>query len=312
MTFPQLDDAFRLNRLTLAEGRLRLVIDTDTYNEVDDQFAVAHALLSPERLAVEALYAAPFFNQRSSGPKDGMEKSYQELHTLLARLGRSGDADRLVYRGSTDYLANATTPQRSAAAEDLVERAMSSSEPLYVMAIGAITNVASAILLEPRIIERIVVVWLAGHAFHWPHIREFNLKQDIHASQLILNCGVPLVLIPCWGVASHLILSQAELESFAKDWGKIGDYLVATIASARHEHAQHSAWSRIIWDISASGYLLNPEWVPTELRPSPIATQGLTWSFDASRHLIRAATMTWRDGIFSDLFSKLAQHCKEI
>jgi len=48
-----------------------MVLDTDTYNEVDDQFAVVYALRSPERLRVEALYAAPFHNDRSSGPADG-------------------------------------------------------------------------------------------------------------------------------------------------------------------------------------------------------------------------------------------------
>lgn len=304
INFPKLSEHFRLERLTLPEGQLRTVIDTDTFNEVDDQFAVAHALLSPKRLSVEALYAAPFFNQRSVSPKDGMEKSFQELHRLMNRLGKP--SENFIYAGSSDYLKDAVNPQESEVAKDLVKRAMSSQEPLYVMAIGAITNVASAILLEPQIIERIVVVWLGGHALHWPHTREFNLMQDIHASQLILNCGVPLVLIPCWGVASHLILSIHELKALAK--GLLGDYLIQTIASARHEHAQHQAWSRIIWDISTSAYLIDSNWVPSDLRPSPILNKELTWSFDNSRHLIRYATMTWRDAIFSDLFSKLAQH----
>ncbi len=42
---------------------------------------------------------------------------------------------------------------------------------LYVATIGAITNVASAILMEPEIITRIVVVWLGGHALHWSDTR---------------------------------------------------------------------------------------------------------------------------------------------
>ena len=306
MDFPNLSDHFRLERLSLPEGPLRVVIDTDTFNEVDDQFAVAHALLAPERLSIEALYAAPYFNQRSSSPKDGMEKSYQELHKLLRRLGMPSEGR--IYAGSTDYLQNGETPQDSDVARDLVRRAMSSREPLYVMAIGAITNVASAILLEPQIIERIVVIWLGGHALHWPHTREFNLKQDLHASQLIFNSGVPLVLIPCLGVASHLVLSISELESFARTCGEMGEYLLATIASARHEHAQHRAWSRIIWDISASAYLINANWVPTELRSSPILSRDFTWSFDHSRHLIRSAQMVWRDAIFSDLFDRLERH----
>jgi inosine-uridine nucleoside N-ribohydrolase len=53
---------------------------------------------------------------------------------------------------------------KSEAARNLVERAMASdpSDPLYVVAIGAITNVASAVLMEPAVAERIVIVWLGG------------------------------------------------------------------------------------------------------------------------------------------------------
>ena len=55
-----------------------MVLDTDTYNEIDDQFALVYALLCPEKLNVEAVYAALFTNDRSTGPGDGMEKSYEE------------------------------------------------------------------------------------------------------------------------------------------------------------------------------------------------------------------------------------------
>ena len=54
MNFPEIPDAVRLERLRPPAGRVRMVLDTDTYNETDDQFALVHALLSPERLAVEA------------------------------------------------------------------------------------------------------------------------------------------------------------------------------------------------------------------------------------------------------------------
>ena len=50
-----------------------MVLDTDTYNEIDDQYALAQVLLSPEDVTVEAVYAAPFHNARSTGPGDGME-----------------------------------------------------------------------------------------------------------------------------------------------------------------------------------------------------------------------------------------------
>ena len=184
MTFPPIPDAVRLERLRPPVGRVRMVLDTDTYNETDDQFALVHALLSPERLAVEAVHAAPFHNDRSDGPGHGMELSYQEILRLLERLGRS--ADGFAFRGSTGYLGAGGQPCESEAVRDLVARGLASpdDDPLYVVAIGAITNVASALLAEPALAGKIVVVWLGGHALTWPDTREFNLRQDVPAARV--------------------------------------------------------------------------------------------------------------------------------
>lgn len=300
-TFPDVPEATRFERLRPPAGRVRVVVDTDTYNEIDDQFAVVYALLSPQELQVEALCAAPFHNDRSSGPADGMEKSYQEILRLLARLDVSPDS--FVFRGATEYLTNGDTPSESEAARELVRRGMSGdSDPLYVVAIGAITNVASALLMEPKLVERIVVVWLGGQPLHWPTAREFNLQQDPAASRLILDCGVPLVHIPCSGVASHLLTTVAEIERYVQGRGAIGDYLAEIFKSY---HADHFAWSKVIWDIACVGYLVNPSWLTTEVVHSPILTDQLTWSVDRSRHMIRFATYVDRDAIFRDLFGKL-------
>lgn len=303
MKYPLLSDGVRLERLRPPTGKARMVLDTDTYNEIDDQFALVHALLSPEQLAVEAVYAAPFFNSRSSGPADGMAKSYEEILRVLARLGVSPAG--FAFRGSEGYLPGPGEPRASEAARDLVARAMRGGDaPLYVAAVGAITNVASAILLEPAIVERIVVVWLSGQPLHWPTAREFNLQQDPHASRLVFDCGVPLVHIPCSGVSSHLLTTVPEIECWVEGQGAIGDYLAAIFKAY---HADHFGWSKVIWDVAAIAWLINSAWVPTEIVHSPVLTDQLTWSFDRSRHFIRSATHVKRDPIFRDLFTKLAR-----
>ena len=319
MNFPQIPDSTRLSRLKPPNEKVRVVIDTDTYNEIDDQFAVVHALLSPEQLAVEGIYAAPFFNQRSSDPSDGMHKSYDEILRLLERLDHP--AEQLAWRGSNGFLVDYEHPYESPAAGDLIERAMGSDQPLYVVAIGALTNIASAILIEPRIIERIVLVWLGGHALHWPHTNEFNLSGDLLASRLVLDCGLPLVLIPCAGVTTHLRTTVWEIEQYVQGKGAIGDYLAETFKSY---HADHVGWSKELWDVVGVSYLLNPSWVPSNIvsspmiaqqpplqdpgpKPYPWQKQRLTWSFDQARHAIRCAYYVERDPIFRDLFSKLAR-----
>lgn len=317
MNFPEVSESTRFERLQPPKGRVRIVIDTDTYNEIDDQFAVVHALLSPEKIAVEAIYAAPFLNHRSTSSGEGMEKSYEEIHRLLDRL--NVPATELAYRGSVGFLADFEHPYASAAAHDLIERAMASDDPLYVVAIGALTNIASAILIEPKIIEKIIVVWLGGNALHWPHTVEFNLAGDLLASRLLLDCGVPLVLIPAAGVTTHLRSTVSEIEQYVQGQGVIGDYLAESFKAYNEDHY---AWSKEIWDVVAIGHLLNPDWVPSQIVSSPIITQRtavdyrsidiydwskhpLTWSFDHSRHLIRCAYYVQRDPIFKDLFTKL-------
>ncbi|MDE2723905.1 MAG: nucleoside hydrolase [Gemmatimonadota bacterium] len=300
MIFPILTHAQCLDRLAPPSGKVRVVLDTDTYNEVDDQFAVAHALLSPEKISVEAIYAAPFHNQRSSGPGDGMERSYDEILRLLNRLNIPNN--NLVFRGSTNYLTEPDTPQDNDTVRDLIDKAMASHDPLYVAAIGAITNVASAILIEPEIIKHIVVVWLGGHEHNWPNTLEFNLRQDILAARIIFDSGVPLVQIPCRNVASHLLTTLPELETHVAGKSAIGDFLTETV---RGYHKDHYAWAKEIWDLSATAYLVNPNWVTTQLVHSPILTDQITWSHAPSRHFMRVATQLNRNAIFADVFKKL-------
>jgi len=304
MEWPRWTPEERMARLTPpASGeKIAMVLDTDTYNEVDDQFALAYSLLSPERLDVRAVYAAPFLNDRSTGAGDGMEKSYAEIVRLLAALGRS--AEGFAHRGSGSFLPDERTPVRSAAAEDLVDRASRmGEEPLYVVAIGAITNVASALLLDPSITRKIVVVWLGGQPLHAPDTREFNLSQDVAAARVVLDSGVPMVLVPCTGVASHMLTTVPELRQEIAGKNAICDALFSLFCAY---NADHFAWAKEIWDVSAVGYVINPEWVPTVLQPAPVPAYDSRWSLDPRRHLIRVAQHANRNAIFADMFRKLA------
>lgn len=302
MKFPTLSQEQLRKRLTPPSGKVRAVIDTDTYNEVDDQFAVVHALLSPDKIQLEALYAAPFYNDRSSGPGDGMEKSYEEVLRLLERL--NVEADGLVHKGSTRYLPDDQTPVSSDATKDLIQRARAcpDNEPLYVTAIGAITNVASALLLAPDIVEKIVVVWLGGHCLNWPNNMEFNLRQDVPAAQVVFNSGVPLVHIPCQGVASHLLTTVHEMKHYLSNTCPIGDYLTDILIEYS---ANHYAWSKVIWDIATTAYLVNPDWLDHELISSPILHDTGPWELTSDRHPIRYAHCVHRDAIFGDIFRKI-------
>ena len=100
-----------LRRLTKPKGKIDVVLDTDTYNELDDQFALSYMMKNSDKLNVKALYAAPFLNDKSVSPKDGMEKSYDEILKLLTLLKRE-DLKSVTFKGSETYLTDEDKPFR--------------------------------------------------------------------------------------------------------------------------------------------------------------------------------------------------------
>ncbi|MFW6290661.1 MAG: nucleoside hydrolase, partial [Mariniphaga sp.] len=263
------------------------------------------AFLSDEKIELEAVYAAPFHNKRSEGPADGMEKSYQEILRLLSMLGKSPEG--FAFRGADRYLKDNSSPVESEAALDLIKKARNATpdNPLYVVPVGCITNIASAILIDPSIIENIVVVWLGGNGLDWPHQREFNLMQDVAAAQVVFNSGVPMVVMPCRPVVSHFHTTLPELKHYLAGKNELTDYLYNIVVEYS---GGQDAYSKVIWDVVAIAWLVNPDWISTNLVHSPVLTEQVTYSVDHSRHFIRMADELNRDAIFRDLFKKLAGH----
>ena len=349
-------------RLALPRPRPRIVIDTDAANEIDDPFAIAWALLSPQQLQVEAVYAAPYsFDHRRremmrariardqpaqateqdhallrqhaamlahferqgwpletvnlapfAPPDVGMERSLQAIEAVFDALGPRHEGR--VLRGSAGYLASLEQPLKSDAVTHLIDtaRATPRDAPLYVVALGCVTNIASALLLAPDIAERIVVVWTAGYPSHAPQPNHaFNLEQDMLASSLLFDSGVPLVYLPGYHVGAQLRLSHPEAVLHLQGRGAIGEHLL-------HLYTHNPLWpmlgieslhghSWVIWDLINIAWLLNPDWVPSDLVRTPRLLPDRRWSPDATRHPMREAYAVRRDAIFLDLFGKIAQ-----
>lgn len=285
-----------------------MVLDTDTYNEIDDQFAVCHCVLNPDRVELQAITAAPFLNDRATSPAEGMEKSYEEIFRLLDRLKHPTDG--LVFRGATDYLPDRQTPVESAAVDRIIELAFAQEEPLYVVAIGAITNVASAILKAPEICDRIVLVWLGGQPLFWSSAHEFNLQQDVPAAQVVFDSGVPMIWVPCMTVASHMLATLPQIEHALKGTSAIGDYLASEFKSylEKSPYYYHPGLYKEIWDVAATAWVVNPDALTTQLIGSPILTDDLKWETGSDRPIIRAATFASVNGVMPGLLKQIAEH----
>ncbi|MGV1793649.1 nucleoside hydrolase [Rhizobium sp. A37_96] len=298
----QLGYADRMRMLEAPKGRVKCVLDTDTFNEIDDQFAIVQMLLSADRLDLQAIYAAPFHNDRSKDPGHGMELSHDEILRLLKRMDVNPEG--LVFEGVRNYVGPGKVAQHAPAVDDLIARARASSsnDPLYVVAIAAISNVASAILKAPDIIDKIVVVWLGGHALEWPDTSEFNLRQDVGGAQVLFDSGVPVVLLPCLGVVSHLLSSVPEIEQHVEPFGEIGKFLAQRYKEYSDDHV---GWSKEIWDMAPVAWLLNPDWCESIITHTPVLTDQVTWSVDQKRHPMRYVYRIHRDPILKDFFEKL-------
>jgi purine nucleosidase len=310
-----------------------VVIDTDVTNEIDDQFAVVWALLRPDRLRIRALHACPWtadqavYLRPDTDPAvdrdrpeltdtgltprietvdaaEGMRRAAAELRRITALAG----TDIPVLDGAARSMPGPATPVPSPATDNLIRLAHAGGdEPLYVVAIGAATNVASAILLDPTIRARIVVVWTSAYPSFWPRPNaSYNLAQDLHASRVLFDSGTPLVYLPGYYVGEELRVSRPELERHVRGAGRLGDYLWECFDRHWMSGSQRPGFSKVIWDLICIAWLVDPRWLSTDLVPSPILDDALFWRQQPGRHVIREAYDVNRDAIFGDLYLRLA------
>lgn len=302
MTFEQ-----RIKNMSVPEGMIDVVLDTDAYNEIDDQFAIAYLLKNKQKLNTKAIYAAPFLNPRSESPADGMEKSYNEIFKLLDLMNENLP----VFKGSEKFMDDENTPVVSDAARDLAQRAdgYSPEKPLYVVAIGAITNVASAFLLNPRMAENTVVVWLGGHARHYTNTREFNMYQDVAASRVVMSSGVPFVQLPCMGVVSAFTISKPEIEYWLLNKTPLSDYLGKNSIDAAERYARGTAWTRCIWDVTAIAWLLNDKnkFMSSRIVPTHLSSYDNYYTESPDARPMRYIYDIHRDALMTDLVKKVCE-----
>lgn len=282
-----------------AHGIHSIILDTDAYNEVDDQFCLAYCMRTPEHIRLLSVNAAPFLNSRSRSAQDGMELSYQEIFKVMKLV--DPQADIPVYRGSCSFLPDRNTPVQSDAAQNIIRTVMDSEEPVLIVAIGAITNVASALLLCPELAQRTGVIWLGGHSFQSRNTREFNLRQDIAAAQVVFDSGIPMVQVPCDGVCSQFVTTVPELEYYLGGKNGLCDYLVDNV----RQECKSYACSRIIWDVTAAAVLIRPDACQIVTVPRPYVTSDCLYAYDLARPHYGYVRSLNRDIIYGDLFRRL-------
>ena len=248
--------------------RRRTIIDTDAKNEADDQYAIVHALLSPT-IDVRGLVAAHFGRERSP---HSMADSRAEIDLLLGLMGREGDVR--VANGAPGGLVDESTPIDSDGAQLIIaeSKLASTGDPLFVAFLGPLTDMASAILIDPDIVHRtVVVIWIGGQGYGvdpaYPGI-EFNLRNDISAANVVFDSGITVWQVPA-NVYVAVSVSYAELEEKIGGTSKLADYLISQLIEWNAEWSREPIESRSLGDSPAISLILFPRGGTFRTIPAP-------------------------------------------
>lgn len=280
------------------EKKIRVIISTDAKNEADDQYAICYALLSP-KIEVVGIAAAHFAKK----PADkSVEKSYQEILTVLEKMGLSGKIPVLM--GAPEGIVNEHTARESEAARFIINEAHKDGKPLYIVNLGAITDLASAYMLDPSIGDRVeAAVWLGGGVYPSGG-PEFNLMNDIPAANVIMRSKIPLWQIPM-NASICIRVGFAELIRKVYPCGEIGKYLVDQLieTSVQNEWSHGESW--ILWDMAGIAVLLDPHMLQYHMENAPLFNEDMFYIPHDTERKIRVYDRIEPRYVMEDFFAKI-------
>ena len=292
------------------EKQYRVILSMDTANEVDDALAIVHALLTPQ-FDVKGIVVAHFrIKPEDASWRNPLEMSVAETKRVFEK---AGFMDRVpIVRGAAEPMIDDKTPQDSEGARFIISEALKDDKrPLFVCCGGPLTDVASAILLEPSITNRLTVTWSGGGAY--PNGGgEYNWSSDPHSVNTVFSSLAPVWQFPS-DVYSLVRVTSARLALNMRPCGEIGRYLFDTMM-AYNEAKRNERWPRgEDWtdgDAPFIGALLdqNRRTNLYDMRPAPFVNpkNGRYSEPPTPNRPIRVYTKIDGETIIEDFFAKLA------
>ena len=304
------------------QPRMRVIIDNDFSGDPDGLWQLAHHLLSPS-VEIRGIIGSHL------RPGDGFDRSDQtatnaknKVLEVLDIMGLEGQYP--VYAGSNVGLTNDSTAQVSEAAKAIVEEAMrtDTKQPLYVVCGAGLTDLASAFLMEPKIAERLTLIWIGGPEY--PELAtpppgytslEYNLRIDLLAGQVIFNKSE----IPIWQVPRNMyrqaLMPYSSMVLKVKNKGKLGEYLVSSLERIMEMGARYGfniGETYIVGDsplvlLTAlqSSFEPDPSSSFYSLRPSPLINDQGLYEVNHKGRNIRVYTFLDNHLLLDDFYSKL-------
>ena len=275
----------------------KIIFDTDTFNEADDQFTLAYLLKYCDIFDIQAITICPFKHTKYEySVSDSINDSYDEVSKILDYLNIEDRSN--IYKGSTDYLINGYD-ELNPAVEKIIEICLDNHET-YIIATGCLTNIALAMKKCPDIIDKIKLIWL-GSNFLFGSNHDFNFRQDIKSTKFVFESKVDLTVIPCTPITSNLVVSIYELEAEIKGKNDLCDYLYYIFKNRSHGITKR--WP--LWDISVVAYLVNNSWFDTMEISCPNIKDDNSFELTSGRHKVKFVKSLKANEIIEDLFNKL-------
>lgn len=274
-----------------------IILDTDLYNEIDDQIALAYVLKSKDVLNLEAVTIAPFTKGKYN-TKTSIDKSYEVAKKIFKMCNEEND--ETIFKGATEYFTNDSN-QTNEAINKIIQISKK-NDKTYILSIGCITNIALAIKKEPSITNKIEVIWL-GTNFLFMKNNDFNFRQDVEAVRYVLDSRVKMTIIPTYPVSYGLMISKYELESRIRNANELCNYFCDIFTD---DYGTEKI-RRVIWDISTVAYMINKEWFQTMEISCPRIKEDTSFKLTKFRHKIKFVQRLNSNKIYDDLFSKITK-----
>ena len=272
---------------------IRVIIDTDAACEIDDLYAIALAVLSPDRFKIEGFVAAHWGD---SGGPTGIETSYKAIQTVLEK---GGVADQYPVKRGSHPLRYIKVPEPSEGVDFIIDRAMASTpeDPVWVVCLGACTDIASAYLTKPEIKDRVRVYW-HGRTL-WPRVcSNPNVTNDLKAVRILFASDLPFVL---FDTGTRLTCTMEESEARIAPYGELGKYL----HEFRFKHPGYQLPTKGFFDLGDVAALADPTLVTEEVVEAPSVNTDLRYDHEKTHGKMLRHYDINRDGTFEMLFQKL-------
>lgn len=302
--------------------KIRVVLDTDANNEIDDQHAIAYLLLNGEAFVVEGLTV----NRTNNGGDIEAQAKEAERIIRLCNLhpqlpvtrGASGSFDEIApCVDDPDY-------DGMDAVDLIIERAHAThADKLVVLAIGKLTNVALALRKDPEINDKLRVVWLGSN---YPDPGEYNLDNDEPSVNFLLDShvdfemavvryfsdtGTSAVRVTLDDVVANVAGTgpKASPPVTGRNGGafsNFGDYSVNLIENVR---MSGNPPSRALYDMAVVAIVKNPAWANARMIPAPTYVNGEWLERPENPRRIVVWEKFDKQGIIKDFYATLRDYC---